>query len=96
MNYPFRLLFVKKGNDIYYRVVYQHDLFERVNIAGSSLSIASSACPAYHTNDIFVRGWMTGKNHDIIHTYLSDDEISDLFTIQNKTKEDYEHHELSI
>jgi hypothetical protein len=93
MNYPFRLLFVRKGNDIYYRVVYQDDLFDRVNVAGSSLSIASSACPAYHTDDIFVRGWMTGKNHHTMHTYLSDDDISYLFNLQNKTKE---HYELSI
>ena len=93
MNYPFRLLFVKKGNDIYYRVVYQDDLFERVNVAGSSLSITSSACPAYHTDDIFVRGWMTGKNHHTMDTHLSRVEISDLFIIQNKIKE---HYELSV
>jgi len=91
--YPFRLLFVKKGNDIYYRVVYQDDVFERVNVAGSSLSIASSACLAYHTDDIFVRGWMTDRDHHTIHTQLSDDDISYLFNLQNKTKK---HYELSI
>ena len=69
MNYPFRLLFVKKGDSVYYRVVYQDDSFESLKIP-NVISVMSSACPAAHVGDIFVRGYMDHTDHRVTESHI--------------------------
>lgn len=90
-NYPFRLLFVKKGDTVYYRVVYQDETFHSLVIP-NVITVMSSACPAAHVGDIFVRGYMDHTDHGVTGSHINYTYGLDLINLS--IKEHYE--EVSI
>ena len=87
MNYPFRLLFVKKGDTVYYRVVYQDETFHSLVIP-NLITVMSSACPAAHVGDIFVRGYMDHTDHRVVDSHIN--YTDGLDEINQSIKEHYE------
>ena len=93
--YPFRILLVRKDDDVFMRVVYQRVRhMDSIRINTRDIVIQSSACPEWGIHHIeptiYLRGWSTPDDHRSkeIYQYKPTDELIE--KINNDLKLIYE------